>query len=247
MTYICVDNLTIIGPDNGVLPGQHQAIIWTNAEIFLIGPLGRNFSENLIEILRVSYKKMRLKGSSTKWRPVCLGLNMLTSQVRVYWIHWGLNKRADTLTHWARKTHICVGNLTIIGSDNGLTPGRRQAIIWTNAGILLFGPSGTNFSDISIEIVTFSFKIMQLKASSVKWRPYCFGLNVLTDVIIYMICIWIEVSLEVCSSGSSWQVIIGSGNGLSPVEPEAITWINDGLVQHFEALMRWFYDTGMTV
>ena len=186
---------------------------------------------------------MRLKGASTKWRPVCLGLNMLTSQVRVYWIHWGLNKRADTLTHWARKTHICVGNLTIIGSDNGLTPGRRQAIIWTNAGILLFGPSGTNFSDISIEIVTFSFKKMQMKASSAKWRPYCFGLNVLTDVFIYMICILIEVSLEVCSSGSSWQVIIGSGNGLSPVEPEAITWRNDGLVQHFEALMRWFYDT----
>ena len=32
------------------------------------------------------------------------------------------------LTHWGRVTHICVGNLTIIGSDNGLSPGRRQAI-----------------------------------------------------------------------------------------------------------------------
>ena len=40
------------------------------------------------------------------------------------------------LTHWARVTHICVGNLAIIGSDNGLSPSRRQAIIWTNAGIL---------------------------------------------------------------------------------------------------------------
>ena len=45
-------------------------------------------------------------------------------------------------------THICVGNLTIIGSDNGLSPGRRQAIIWPNAGILLIGPLGTNFSEI---------------------------------------------------------------------------------------------------
>ena len=35
------------------------------------------------------------------------------------------------LTHWGRVTHICVGNLTIIGSDNGLPPGRRQAITWT--------------------------------------------------------------------------------------------------------------------
>ena len=34
-----------------------------------------------------------------------------------------------SLTHWGRVTHICVGNLTIIGSDNGLSPGRRQAII----------------------------------------------------------------------------------------------------------------------
>ena len=31
---------------------------------------------------------------------------------------------------------LCVGNLTIIGSDNGLSPGRRQAIIWTNGEIL---------------------------------------------------------------------------------------------------------------
>ena len=46
------------------------------------------------------------------------------------------------LTHWGRVTHICVGKLTIIGSDNGLAPGRRQAIIWTNAGILLIRPLG---------------------------------------------------------------------------------------------------------
>ena len=60
------------------------------------------------------------------------------------------------LTHWGRVTHICVRNLTIIGSDNGLSPGRRQAIIWTNAGILLIGPLGTNFSEILIEIHIFS-------------------------------------------------------------------------------------------
>ena len=48
-------------------------------------------------------------------------------------------------------THVCVSKLTISGSDNGLSPGRRQAIIWTNAGILLIGPLDTNFSEISIE------------------------------------------------------------------------------------------------
>ena len=59
------------------------------------------------------------------------------------------------LTHWGRVTHICVGKLIIIGSDNGLSPERRQAIIWTNAGILLIGPLETNFSEILFEIQTF--------------------------------------------------------------------------------------------
>ena len=76
-------------------------------------------------------------------------------------------------------THICVGKLTIIGSDNGLSPGRRQAILWTNAGLLLIGPLGTNFSEILIKILTFSFKKMRLKVSSAKRRPFCLGLNVL--------------------------------------------------------------------
>ena len=44
-----------------------------------------------------------------------------------------------TVTHWGRVTHICVGELTIIASDNGFLLGRRQAIIWTNAAILLIG------------------------------------------------------------------------------------------------------------
>ena len=70
------------------------------------------------------------------------------------------------LTHWGRVTHICVSKLTIMGSDNGLSPGRRQAIIWTNAGILLIGPLGTNFSEILVGIQTFSFRKMHLKMSS---------------------------------------------------------------------------------
>ena len=76
-------------------------------------------------------------------------------------------------------THICVGNLTFIGSDNGLSPDRRHAIIWTNAVILLIGPLGTKFSEILIEILTYSFKKMRLNVSSAKWRPFCLGLNVL--------------------------------------------------------------------
>ena len=48
-----------------------------------------------------------------------------------------------------------------------------------NAGILLIGPLGTNFSGILIEILTFSFKKMRLEVSSAKRRPFCLGLNVL--------------------------------------------------------------------
>ena len=81
-------------------------------------------------------------------------------------------QKCVTLTHWGRVTHICVGKLTIIGSDNGLSPGRRQAIIWTNAGILLIRHLGTNFSEILIGIQTFSFKKMHLKMSSAKWCPF---------------------------------------------------------------------------
>ena len=76
--------------------------------------------------------------------------------------------RKILLTHWCRVTHICVGTNTNIGSDNGLSPGRRQAIIWTNAGILLSGPFGANFSGIVSEIHTFSFKKMHFKTSFAK-------------------------------------------------------------------------------
>ena len=92
------------------------------------------------------------------------------------------------LTHCGRVTYICVNDLTRIGSDNGLSPGRHQAIIRTNAGILLIRPLGTNFSEFSVEILIFSFKKMRLKVSSVKRRPFCLGLNKLR-------CNWQEVKL----------------------------------------------------
>ena len=84
------------------------------------------------------------------------------------------------LAHWGQVTHICVSKLTIIGSDYGFSPGRHQAITWTNAGLLLIKPLGTNFSEMLFGIQTFSFKKMHFKMSSAKWRPFCFGLNVLS-------------------------------------------------------------------
>ena len=106
------------------------------------------------------------------------------------------------LSHWGRATHICVGKLTIIGSDNGLSLDRRQAIILTNAGILLIGHSGTNFSEILIEILIFSFKKMQLKMSFAKWRPFCLGLNVLNQGST-----WAGAEAGRTRNGYCWQLL----------------------------------------
>ena len=138
---------------------------------------------------------------------------------------------AIELTHWGRATHICLGKLTIIGSDNGLSPGRRQAIIWTIAGILLIGPLGTNFSEILIGIQTCSFKKMHLKMSSAKRRPFCLGLNVL--------------SLCIDSSGLSYTELVQ----VLPQEMAGDSWL---LVCelgpkhcYHKALGFWYYKHGM--
>ena len=78
-------------------------------------------------------------------------------------------------------THICISKLTIIGSDNGLSPGRRLShylnqwrniVNWTLKKKLQW-----NFNQNS----KFSFKKIQLKMTSVKWRPFCLSLIVLTS------------------------------------------------------------------
>ena len=113
-------------------------------------------------------------------RPVTPSLDIFL--ICVWTNDWVINRDAGDLTHWGRVTHICVSDLTITDSDNGLSPGRRQAIIWTNAGLFLIGPLGTNFSEILIEILAFSFKKMRLKVSSAKRRPFCLGPQcVMTD------------------------------------------------------------------
>ena len=113
------------------------------------------------------------------WILRCKQDDFIWCLVTFWWEHIS-EDRLYPLTHWGRVMHICVSTNTNIGSDNGLSPGRRQAIIGTNAGILLTGPLGPNFSEILFEILTFLFKKMRFKASSAKRRPFCLGLNVLT-------------------------------------------------------------------
>ena len=128
----------------------HQAITWSNAGKLFIGLLGT--------IHTFSFKKIHLLTSSGKWRPFCLGHNVLT--------HWG----------WV--THICIGNLTIIGLDNGLSPGRRQAIIWTNAGILLIRQTRNKLQwnvdqNSNIFIHENAFESVLCEMASILSRPQC--------------------------------------------------------------------------
>ena len=104
--------------------------------------------------IRHEFKQLHNQG----WNPSNLEVFFITA----------ISQLGFQLTHWGRVTHICVSKLTIIGSDNGLSPGRRQAIIWTNAGILLIRTLGTNFSEILGEMHSFSFSKMHLKMSSAK-------------------------------------------------------------------------------
>ena len=84
------------------------------------------------------------------------------------------------LTHWSRVTQKCVSKLTNTDSNNGLSPGWCEALIWTTAAILLIG---SKFSEILIEIHTFSFKKMNLQMSS---RNGCDFVNVLEWVLFQL-------------------------------------------------------------
>ena len=137
------------------------------------------------------------------------------------------------LTHWGRVTHICVSKLTITDSDNGLSPGLRQAIILTNAGIFLIGPLGTNFSEIVIEIQTFSLKKMHLKMLSGKRWSFCLGLNVIKLIYVskrgprtFLACL------------PNWDYPSSEGNTMhiSTHWPWAIQWkiCNDIVNAHFK-------------
>ena len=88
------------------------------------------------------------------------------------------------LTCWGRVTHIYVGNLTTIGSNNDFSPGRCQSIIWTNIGILFIEPIRTNSCEISVGIKIFSLIKIHLKTSSGKWRPCCLRLNCVSIITI---------------------------------------------------------------
>ena len=90
--------------------------------------------------------------------------------------------------------HICVGRLIIIGSDNGFSSGLRQASIWTNVGILLIVPLGTNLSaqwnlnrNSFIFIAKNAFENVVWKMAAILSRPQCVKafIPVLASVLLF--------------------------------------------------------------
>ena len=143
-------------------------------------------SQNDIPQLRKTkqYNHIRLYRYIQCFEKSChVGFNALQQRKKDSEKQPGPGRKRLSLDSWGRATHTCASKLTIIASDNGLSPGRRQAIIWNNAGILSIGLLGTNFSEILIEIHKFSLTKMRLKVSSAKWGPCCLGLNVLGSLL----------------------------------------------------------------
>ena len=106
--------------------------------------------------IRLAFK-VSLLDTSCQFHPKTITLQLNSLRPRIY-----------TSINWA-----------IIGSDDSLSTVRRQAIIWTNAVLLLFGPLETTFIEISTTIEQFSYKKFGLKMSSTKWWPVCLCLSVL--------------------------------------------------------------------
>ena len=89
------------------------------------------------------------------------------------------NYRASLiLTHWGPVTHICVSKVIIIGSDNGLLPGRRQShylnqcwniVNWTLRNKLQWNINGNQY----IFIQENAFENVVCELTAILSRPQC--------------------------------------------------------------------------
>ena len=180
---LCVRKLGHHCSDNGLSPGWHQAIIWTNAGISLIGPLGIDFSEFLIAIHTFSFKKIHLKMSYGKGRPFCLGLNMLNLR--------SIGVRDKGCTHCLLPYPEMYAYLksTLIGSCNGLVPSDNKPLP----------------EPMLTEISVTNTKIWSLKATPVSliaWLSMHWGKN--------MWALWLAVTNVMWNRYSTlifWQIL----------------------------------------
>ena len=101
-------------------------------------------------------------------------------------------------------THICVSKLTIVGSDNGLSPGRCQTTIRTNDGIILIRILGTNFSEIlSIFIQENAFENVICEMASILSRPQCLNSSSFPSLLIVRTFVCLKYSLHFIAINSA--------------------------------------------
>ena len=100
------------------------------------------------------------------WYAIFIGLNVVNVCLCVACLH-----QIITASRPGRK-YVSVNKVNI-GSDNDLASVWHQAVLWTNVGVLLLEPLGTNFSEIWNKVQTYSYKKMSLKMLSAKWWSFC--------------------------------------------------------------------------
>ena len=93
------------------------------------------------------------------------------------------------------------------GSDNGLSPGRRRAIIWTNADILSIRTHGTYFNDILFEIQIFfqenAFEHVVCEKGAILSRRRLLGI---VRVLVCLCCglVMLQVHLSISVGGANF-------------------------------------------
>ena len=114
--------------------------------------------------------------------------------------------------------HISPVNQVSIGSDNGLSPIRLEAVIWTSAGLLSIGPVGRNFSEILTKIQNFSVTKIHLKIPFAKWRPFYAGGNEFTLHISFSVQTRVKVSRIISHPGWESSGYKGFPNDIAVIE-----------------------------
>ena len=117
--------------------------------------------------------------------------------------------------------------------DNGLSPVRRQAFIWINAGIYLIRPLGTNFNDIWIKVQIFSLTKIDMEMSA-QCRLFCLGLNTLSIISVCAIKLPDDHDFyNTLRPSYAWSWVLWLGHGsdkdLVSVWHQATIWTNPGL------------------
>ena len=110
-------------------------------------PWWRHQMETFSALLAICAGNSPVPGEFPAQRPVTRSFDVffdlhLNKRLNIQWWGWWFETLSRPLWRhrnalWPSDAYICVSKLTIISSDNGLSSGRHQAIIWTNAGILL--------------------------------------------------------------------------------------------------------------